>query len=90
MSEINIRPNEVEPVFKSLKERTTELNTTNPRPQFPTSTLNLIERIHTIEEKYYQTLDTYKTALIRVEDDISSNIDSFIQTEQRLSEQMKK
>ncbi|MFD2923802.1 YwqI/YxiC family protein [Halobacillus naozhouensis] len=89
MPEIKVKPNEVEPVLKRLKERTNDLNTTNPEPQFPTSILNFIERIHAIEDKYYQTLDTYKTTLIKVEDDISSSIETLVQTEQRLAQQMK-
>ncbi len=88
MPEINIQPEKVTPVLNSLKAKTEELEITNPNPDFSTSKLDFLEKIQSIEEKYYQVLNNYKTALIKVETNVEEAVQAYVETDENIASQM--
>ena len=88
MPEINVHPEKVTPVLNSLKAKTEALETTNPSPNFSTSKLDFLEKIQSIEEKYYQTLNNYKTALTKVETNVEEAVQAYVETDENIANQM--
>lgn len=88
MPEINVQPDKVTPVLKNLKAKTEELETTNPNPNFVTSKLDFLEKIQSIEEKYYNALHNYKTALIRAEKNVEEAVQAYVETDENIANQM--
>lgn len=88
MQEIKVEPEIVTPVLKSLKTKTMELETTNPNPEFTTSKLDFIEKIQSMEEKYYQMLLSYKTALLKVETNVEEAIEAYAETDENIAKQI--
>lgn len=88
MQEIKVEPKIVTPVLKSLKTKTMELETTNPNPEFTTSKLDFIEKIQSMEEKYYQMLLSYKTALLKVETNVEEAIEAYAETDENIAKQI--
>ncbi|GGB38687.1 hypothetical protein F3157_10940 [Virgibacillus dakarensis] len=87
MPEINVQPEKVKPVLTSLKANTEELETTNPNPDFPTSVLDFLEKMKNIEEKYYQALNDYKAALIKVEKNVDEAVQAYVDTDENIANQ---
>lgn len=88
MPEIKVNPEEVTPVLDSLKTKTEELETTNPKTSFSTSELELIEKIQSIEDKYYLALNNYKNALTKVETNVQESIQAYVDTDENIAKQM--
>lgn len=88
MPEIKVEPEKVTPVLNSLRAKTTELDTTNPLPSFTTSKLDFLEKIQSIEEKYYRMLLDYKTTLLKVEADVEAAIESYAETDENIAKQI--
>ena len=64
------------------------MDTTNPLPSFTTSKLDFLEKIQSIEEKYYQMLLDYKTTLLKVEADVEAAIESYAETDENIAKQI--
>ncbi|WP_257349851.1 YwqI/YxiC family protein [Pseudalkalibacillus decolorationis] len=90
MPEIKIEQSTVEPVFNDLKSRTNELDTVKPNLEFNESKLDFIQKIEEIEATYYETINQYKTLLIKAESDAWSSVSSFIQCEENIANDIKK
>ncbi|MEK5521117.1 MULTISPECIES: YwqI/YxiC family protein [Heyndrickxia] len=90
MPEIKVIKSEVEPVFQNLKEKTNELDTTNPKVEFSESKLDFIKKMEEIEEQYYETIKSFKTFLIKTNNDAWSSIESYIKLDQNLARSIHK
>lgn len=76
MPEIKANSKKVDLVLERLKQRTENLKTSHSNPEFSTSTLNFLNKITSIEKKYYQALSQYKATLLKIEADIQSKIET--------------
>ncbi|WP_060680869.1 YwqI/YxiC family protein [Virgibacillus halodenitrificans] len=88
MPEIKVNQSVVSPVLQQLNERTQDLDTTNPQPEFSLSTVNFIDKIQSVEESYYAAIKQYKSALLHVEKDIESSIQTYVEKDEQLAGQM--
>lgn len=87
--EISIIPDEIQKVFKDLRNKVEQLETIPANISFTTSQLDVVTQIEEIEETYYKAIAEYKTILLQCEQSIYSKIEEFIQREEELSRNMK-
>jgi len=88
MPEIIINREEVNSALERLKQCIEDITASKSNPEFPTSTLNFLDKITSIEDKYYQALGQYKATLLKIETDIQSNIKTYIEADESLAHQM--
>lgn len=84
MSEIKTDYSKAKRLLQELKQRTEELPTSHANPEFPTSELNFVDKIISIERSYYQSLNQYKKALLAMEADLQANLE---QSSKKVDEQ---
>ena len=89
MVEISIIPDEIQKVFKDLRNKVEQLETIPANISFTTSQLDVVTQIEEIEETYYKAIAEYKTILLQCEQSIYSKVEKFIQREEDLSRNMK-
>lgn len=87
--EISIIPDEIQKVFKDLRNKVEQLETIPANISFTNSQLDVVTQIEEIEETYYKAIAEYKTILLQCEQSIYSKIEEFIQREEELSRNMK-
>ena len=87
--EISIIPDEIQKVFKDLRNKVEQLETIPANISFTTSQLDVVTQIEEIEETYYKAIAEYKTILLQCEQSIYSKIEELIQREEELSRNMK-
>lgn len=87
--EISIIPDEIQKVFKDLRNKVEQLETIPANISFTTSQLDVVTQVEEIEETYYKAIAEYKTILLQCEQSIYSKIEEFIQREEELSRNMK-
>ncbi len=87
--EISIIPDEIQKVFKDLRNKVEQLETIPANISFTTSQLDVVTQIEEIEETYYKAIAEYKTILLQCEQSIYSKVEEFIQREEELSRNMK-
>jgi|SRR5690625_756160 len=88
MPEIIVNREKVTSALERLKQCTEDITTLKSNPEFPTSTLNFLDKITSIEDKYYQALNQYKATLLKIEADIQSNIKTYIEDDESLAHQL--
>ena len=89
MATIRIIHDEIQKVFKDLRNKVEQLETTPADISFTTSHLDVVTQIEEIEETYYKAIAEYKTILLQCEQSIYSKVEEFIQREEELSRNMK-
>jgi len=87
--EISIIPDEIQKVFKDLRNKVEQLETIPANISVTTSQLDVVTQIEEIEETYYKAIAEYKTILLQCEQSIYSKVEEFIQREEELSRNMK-
>lgn len=89
MAAIRIIHDEVQKVFKDLRNKVEQLETTPADISFTNSHLDVVTQIEEIEETYYKAIAEYKTILLQCEQSLYSKVEEFIQREEELSRNMK-
>ena len=89
MATIRIIHDEIQKVFKDLRNKVEQLETTPADISFTTSHLDVVTQIEEIEETYYKAIAEYKTILLQCEQNIYLKVEEFIQREEELSRNMK-
>ena len=89
MAAIRIIHDEVQKVFKDLRNKVEQLETIPANISVTTSQLDVVTQIEEIEETYYKAIAEYKTILLQCEQSIYSKVEEFIQREEELSRNMK-
>jgi len=89
LATIRIIHDEIQKVFKDLRNKVEQLETTPADISFTTSHLDVVTQIEEIEETYYKAIAEYKTILLQCEQSIYSKVEEFIQREEELSRNMK-
>lgn len=67
MSDTKINYVKAQSLLKQLKQQTEDLTTPKSNPEFPTSNLNFLDKITSIEQSYNQALQHHKHSLLSIE-----------------------
>src|SRR5690625_5153884 len=88
MPEIIVKREKVTSALERIKQGTEDITTLKSNPEFHTSTLNFLDNITSIEDKYYQALNQYKATLLKIGADIQSNIKTYNEDDESLAHQL--
>ncbi|MFC4619399.1 DUF5344 family protein [Camelliibacillus cellulosilyticus] len=85
MPEIKVVKSEIEPVIQDLKAQINQLNASKVHAEFSISALDFVNKIKDIEREYNDLLKSYKSLLLKNENDAWTAIEKFIKSEEQMA-----
>ncbi|KGX89859.1 hypothetical protein N781_09070 [Pontibacillus halophilus JSM 076056 = DSM 19796] len=89
MAEIKVVTSEVNPILEELKGHTAGLDTSKVDVNFGVNVMELAERLINLEQRYNEIYKAYRESLLKVEADVKSNLEMFVEKDRRLAHQLK-